>query len=229
VKILLVAATNKEIKPISEELRLLRQVDNTFAKYKYDKTRVDILVTGVGTVPTTYTLGKILAYNNYDIVFNVGIAGSYDHFLEIGYVVNVKEEVFGDVGIEDGNEFYTLCEKELLDGTKYPYTDCRLSNRTPFTVPEIESMVPVRGITVNKGSGNKESIEAHVRKFNPEVETMEGAAFFYVCLLEQVPFYQIRSISNYVEIRNIENWNIPLALENLRESVVQIIKELNSL
>ena len=44
---------------------------------------------------------------------------------------------------------------------------------------------------------------------------MEGAAFFYVCLCENIPFLQIRAISNYVEQRNEKNWNIPLAIKNL--------------
>ena len=31
---------------------------------------------------------------------------------------------------------------------------------------------------------------------------MEGAAFMYVCLMHQVPFAQIRAVSNVVERRN---------------------------
>ena len=56
---------------------------------------------------------------------------------------------------------------------------------------------------------------------------MEGAAFFYVCLQEKIPFLQIRSISNYVEKRNKSNWNIPLAIDNLNVVLLDIINSLN--
>jgi futalosine hydrolase len=37
---------------------------------------------------------------------------------------------------------------------------------------------------------------------------------------------QIRSISNYVELRNKENWNIPLAINNLNIELEKIINSL---
>ncbi len=54
-------------------------------------------------------------------------------------------------------------------------------------------------------------------------KTMEGAAFFYVCLKENMNFFQIRTISNYVEERNEARWNIPLAIKNLTQQVLEII------
>ena len=55
---------------------------------------------------------------------------------------------------------------------------------------------------------------------------MEGAAFFKVCNYFNVPCMQIRSISNRVEKRNKENWDISLAIENLNREVAQIIAKL---
>ena len=52
---------------------------------------------------------------------------------------------------------------------------------------------------------------------------MEGAAFFYICSGEKIPFLALRSISNRVEPRNKNNWNIPLALDNLSEKLKEII------
>jgi futalosine hydrolase len=46
---------------------------------------------------------------------------------------------------------------------------------------------------------------------------MEGAAFHFVCLREEIPFMQIRVVSNYVEPRNKNSWNIPLAIANLND------------
>jgi len=54
---------------------------------------------------------------------------------------------------------------------------------------------------------------------------MEGAAFFYACLLSGVPFHEVRSISNFVEERDKSKWDIPLALANLNNVLFEILKE----
>jgi futalosine hydrolase len=101
-----------------------------------------------------------------------------------------------------------------------------LKNKGSFDIDEVDSLIPVKAITVNTLTGNQDSIEKLKNKFNPEIITTEGAAFFYVCLLEDIPFLQIRAISNFVEIRKIENWNIPLAIKNLNDSIIAIFDEL---
>ena len=55
---------------------------------------------------------------------------------------------------------------------------------------------------------------------------MEGAAFHYLCLQEQVPFLQLRAISNHVGERNKANWKLKEAIHNLNEKLIGIIKEL---
>ena len=55
---------------------------------------------------------------------------------------------------------------------------------------------------------------------------MEGAAFFYVCLVKNIKFIQIRSVSNFVEERNKKAWKIPLAIENLNKELKNIINNL---
>jgi futalosine hydrolase len=51
----------------------------------------------------------------------------------------------------------------------------------------------------------------------PQIESMEGAAFFYACRQLNVPCLQIRAVSNYVEKRNRDNWHIGLAIKNLNK------------
>jgi futalosine hydrolase len=52
---------------------------------------------------------------------------------------------------------------------------------------------------------------------------MEGATFFYICCRENIPFLALRAISNKVELRNKNNWNIALALNNLSEKLVDVL------
>jgi len=52
---------------------------------------------------------------------------------------------------------------------------------------------------------------------------MEGAALHYVCLMENIPFLQIRSISNYIGERNRKNWNMMDSIVNLNQALASII------
>lgn len=226
MKILIVAASNTETKQLSDKLEFIQSINNNYVCYKYGTLGIDILVTGVGSIFTTYYLTKALNSNNYDLAINMGIAGSFDYFLEQGFVVNVIQDQFADLGVEENDNFYTLSEKELMNENIYPFRKEILKNQGTYDIDEVDSLIPVKSITVNTLIGSLESVEKLKKKFKPEIMTTEGAAFFYVCLMEDIPFLQLRAISNFVEIRKIENWNIPLALKNLSDSILTIFEEL---
>ena len=70
-------------------------------------------------------------------------------------------------------------------------------------------------------------IDALIKKYNPDIESMEGAVFHYVCLKEQIPFIQMRAISNIVGDRNKANWKMKEAIEILNSELIQLINELS--
>ena len=80
----------------------------------------------------------------------------------------------------------------------------------------------VKAITVNKVHGNELSILKTIDRFNPEIESMEGAAFFYACEQANTSCIQIRAISNFVERRNRANWNIKLAVNTLNDTLIHL-------
>ena len=59
--------------------------------------------------------------------------------------------------------------------------------------------------------------------FDPVTESMEGAALHYVCISENVPFVQIRSISNYIGERNKKKWDMMDSIANLNDTLIKII------
>lgn len=191
MKILVVAATEAEIRPFLDT-----------------NPACDVLITGVGMVATTYQLTRKLSAEKYDLVINVGIAGSFDGSIELGSVVEVISDGFPELGAEDGENFIDLFSMGFVSPDDAPFKNKRLENS--FLMEELPK---VGGITVNKVHGNEVSIAKALKLFPAEVESMEGAAFFYVCLSEGVKCVQLRSISNYVERRNRESWNIPLAIK----------------
>ena len=55
---------------------------------------------------------------------------------------------------------------------------------------------------------------------------MEGAAMHYVCLMEKIPFLQLRSISNYIGERNKRKWNMNESIINLNNELIKLIKKI---
>ena len=171
----------------------------------------DLLITGVGMLNTAIAITKKLSVENYDLVINLGIAGSFKRSIKIGDVVEVVEENISEIGYEDKNEIIE-------------FTDFSL--KTVFRNHSRTDMKQVKSITVNTVHGNEKSIENIVRRLNPDIENMEGAAVFKVCEEFNVPCIQVRAISNYVEKRNKESWNIPFAIQNLNVELEKIISNL---
>jgi futalosine hydrolase len=199
MKKLIVAATLDEISLILEHFSLPK---NRFV----ETPEMDFLITGVGMTATAFSLGQHVS-NNYSLIVNLGIAGTFDRNLALGTVVNVKSDIFAELGAEDHNSFLSIDEMGFGKSTYIP--------KSENNYDRVHNLHAVRGITVNKVHGNNSSIEKITKRLNPEIESMEGAAVFYCCEQMSIAALQIRAVSNYVEQRNKENWKIGLAIKNL--------------
>ena len=173
---------------------------------------------------TAFQIGRLLALKSYDFILNVGIAGSFSEALKLGEVVNVTCEQFGDLGAEDKSGFLSVFELGLMKSGGFPFKGQALESpngaNQPF--PLLDSLPKVSGISVNKVHGNMDSIEMVKEKFKPEVETMEGIACAYACKIDELPFCQVRAISNRVEPRNKSSWDIKLAIANLNNFLIEL-------
>lgn len=201
MKILLVAATRAEMALLIAHFDLPQQ---DFIQTK----DFDLLITGVGMTATAFALGKHLP-GNYKLVLNLGIAGAFNRSIPLTTLVNVITDEFAELGAENGEGFLSI--DELGFGKSVYVARNNLLNST------LGKLRKVHGITVNRVHGNENSINKAIKQFNPGIESMEGAAVLYCCEQEALPCLQIRSISNYVEVRNKENWQIGPAIKSLNE------------
>ena len=80
------------------------------------------------------------------------------------------------------------------------------------------------GVTVQTVTGASQRKEELMKQFNPHIESMEGAAVYYVCLQEGIPFFELRTVSNEVGEKEREKWNTPMALESLRRAMFDFFK-----
>lgn len=217
--ILLVAATPFEISPCLQWLSTGFQQPKE-GIYKNNELQVQVLITGVGSTATAFQLGLMLGQNRPNWVLNAGIAGAFDPQLGIGTVVQVLRERFGDLGVEEA------------DGR---FTDLQEMGFVPLGIlsnpnPPLPNLPLAQGLTVNKVHGSADSIHQILEKYpDVQVESMEGAAVFYACLAAGVPFAEIRSISNRVEPRNRDAWDLPLSIKNLNEVLVGMLKQLTGM
>jgi futalosine hydrolase len=209
--ILVVAATAKEIAPFIDVARA-----GNFAN-------VDILISGIGLSASTYHLTKQLALKKYRFVIQPGVAGCFDVTVDLGQVVAVKQDAIADQSVIELERLKTLFDLKLVPHNQYPYQKGWLINPNKEILKQSKLKL-VKGISVNQISTSKQVIRFYRDAFDPVIESMEGAALHYVCLMENVPFLQIRSISNYIGERNKEKWNMMDSIINLNHELTRIIK-----
>jgi futalosine hydrolase len=223
MRVLIVSATSAEITPFLTALAPLNPLRPRLWRGCHAGREVDVLVTGVGMVPTAAWVARTIAQESYDLAIDLGLCGSFDPELSVGQVVHVISEHLSEVGAEDGEQFITLQELGLIGADEFPYQGGSLVNRLPPDNPVLAGLPAVRGITVNTVHGHEPSIAAVTARCYPQVESMEGAAFLYACLVGGVPCAQVRAVSNLVERRNRDAWRIGPAVDALNETALALV------
>lgn len=187
--------------------------------------QVQLLVTGVGILPSTYQLTKYLAANKPGLVLQAGIGGSFDQQLALCHTVVIGSDTVADAGVMENNQFNSLFDLRLANSNQPPWTEGKLVN--PHTQLLQQTGLPIaHSITVNEISTHNDRIRYYRQHWHAQLESMEGAALHYVCLLEQIPFLQIRTVSNYVGERNKANWKLQESIEQLNKAVQQLLFKL---
>jgi futalosine hydrolase len=207
--VLIAAATEAEVAPLVATF-------SGRAAHTWGAHDIELLITGIGMVATAARCSKALASGAYDLALNLGVCGSFDPALPPGCAVHVVTDRVAELGSEDGDGFLTI--GELGFGGQH-----EMVNAAPPVNGALARLPSVRGITVNTVHGNDASIAAVRRRFNPQIESMEGAAFMYACLINHVPFAQVRAVSNIVERRNKAAWTMTAAVASLGTAARDIL------
>lgn len=213
---LLISATASEIAPF---LTYYRDAPKIF----HLDINIDVLITGVGLTAATYHLGRQVRILRPDLVIQAGIAGSFDSSIPNGSVVAVKQDLIADEGVKEKGRFNTVFDLGFTKKNQFPYKNGWLVNPAGVLLKRSKLKI-VRGISVNQVSTERTLIAEYRKKYKPVTESMEGAACHYVCLMEKIPFLQIRALSNPVGERNKKNWNTGLAIQNLNRELIRLLE-----
>lgn len=215
-RLLVAAATPLEINPFLQQWK-----NRTIAPKNWE---VDVLITGIGLTATTYSLIKQIQLHKPNLVIQAGVGGCFDENIPLGEVVVVKQEAIADQSVIELDQLKTLFDLQLVPQDQFPYRKGWLINRTPLL--KTIRLKKARGVSVNEITTDKKKKTFYQKRFDPLVESMEGAALHYVALRENIPHLQLRSFSNYIAERNKKRWNMKTSIENLNRELIRIVESL---
>ena len=217
MKYLLIAATAKEIEPFLNWMKT--------ATAAQQNSLPDVLVSGIGLTATTYHLTRQLQLKKYSCVIQAGVAGCFNRNISLGSVVLVGRDVIADQAVVELKQLKTLFDLKLVPADQFPYSKTWLVNPHRDLLKKIK-LRKIKSISVNEITTSKQKIALYENKFTAVTESMEGAALHYTCLMEGIPFLQLRSVSNYIGERNKKKWDMKAAISNLNREIIKIVENL---
>jgi futalosine hydrolase len=190
--------------------------------------RCTLLHTGIGSVNAAHALTCQLEEQLPDLVIQFGIGGAYvPTGLPIRSVVLATEEIYGDVGVVTPEGWKPADEIgiPLVHGDPPHFNRFPLDSQLVSTAAEICGVRCGPFITVSQCSGVQAIGDALHARFNALCESMEGAAAAHICTLYDIPFLEVRGISNLVEDRQPARWDIPGAADAAQSALIKIISD----
>ena len=164
--------------------------------FQRDDANVNVIISGVGLTATAFATLKAIQQYQPDLLILAGIAGVFPHSpLEIAEVVLVESEVEADLGFFTPQGFVHLAHLPLA---------MDFERRHTLLCPHLPDGAPFK---LARSASLNAAMAPFIDSKNVNIENMEGAAFFHVCLLEQQKFLELRAISNTVEIGD-DNWDM---------------------
>ena len=239
--LLLLTATASEQEKLREAL--LAPNSRTFAHRQLhsgsiDSSPVTLLETGIGSVNVAQAVTAYLESATPELVFQIGIGGAYrPSGLAVGDIAVATSEAYGDTGVVTPEGWKPLDEIgiPLTSGDAEVYgvdvynvipVDAKVASAAWEALSEEATDSRVEAgpfVTVQQCTGVGAIGDELAGRWNAICENMEGAAAAHVCSLYDVPFLEVRAISNLVEDRDPSKWDIPLACRIAQETARVLI------
>lgn len=197
-----------------------------------------LLNTGMGKVNAAHSATLVREKFPVKKIVNMGVGGAYPGSgLNIGDVAIATKEVYGDEGVIDSYGWHSLKKTGIPLVQK---KNKKYFNEYPI---KISSISPLQGmiktwseevkeefrvlsgsfVTLSAVTGTGVRAAELEKRFKAVCENMEGAAIAQVCSIYEIPFFEIRGISNIAGVRDKRKWNFRLAAKNCQEAVIKII------
>lgn len=215
-----------------KNVRSIKTAGKIIFKGKLSNQNILLINTGIGKVNAAHSATFLLENYPVKCMINAGVGGAYPNSgLKIGDTAIASKETYGDDGVIAPTGWKDLKEigiPLLQIGMRRYFNEFPLNQAELVPLNSGKSFQTKRGIFVTVSSvtgAHQRALELEDR-FNAICENMEGAAVAHICAMYNIPFFEIRGISNMAGIRDKRRWNLSLASENCQQAVLKLIPQL---
>lgn len=219
--ILIVSPIFISLQKFISQLQLIDNYGKNYARFQLAENEFDILISGYGGSIASHWINKAIQRKNYDLVIHIGRSYALNDKSEVGSLVNVIDDYFGDVGFIFDSGFQSFFDFELISKDEHPFKNGILENSSDYS-EILTSFRKVSGMTCNTIPANLFQIgEIYIKNY-PEVISSEGAAVLYACLESNIDLIQLSYVAS-----DIENATAKLSVDDQEiETITPIIEEL---
>jgi futalosine hydrolase len=199
-------------------------------------------VSGLGKVNAAHAATLLINHFTPSLIINLGIGGAYPSSgLDVGSVAIATKEIYADEGVwlKDGLKTLETVGIPLVQaGRRRYFNEFPMGDRATKKILTLKRMnvwedncgFGIRAgafATVSACTGTKKRAAEIEKRLQVICENMEGAAVAHICALYGIPLVEIRGISNMVEERNRDSWDIAIAAEHCQIIVVELLREIS--
>lgn len=221
----IIAAMDEEmmaIKNLMNDIEESSYFGRVFYLGEIESKKVILVKAGVGKVNAASVTQLLIDKFNVDCVINVGSAGAINYDLGYGDIVISTALVQHDFDItcfDHEKGYITDIGREIKADQNLVNTFEKVINNVDKDIRVIKGVIATGDQFLNDSEVKKE-----IRKeFNAECGEMEGAAVAQVCMLCDIPFVIIRSISD--KPNSNEKIDFYKYLEMASSNCAKIVKE----
>jgi futalosine hydrolase len=223
--VLIVASVAQELAPLVEELESPRSMAigrRPASEGELLGREVCLVECGIGKAAAAATLAAALERRPISCVLAIGVAGAYPGAgLSPRDIAIASEEIFADEGVETPAGWQGYEAFVVSSGAQ---------NRIALDAEIIERAHLVLGpvasgpfATVSTCSGTEMAARRVAKRWGVIVESMEGAAWALVAHRYEVPFLELRAISNLAVDRDTKTWDLGGAISALATAVLTVL------
>jgi futalosine hydrolase len=198
---------------------------------------VVLCVGGMGKVNAAHAASLLIERFAPEAVVVFGVGGAYPSSgAKVGDVALAREEIAGDEGVltSEGFKDTRFIDIPLL---KTASSTVYATFPVPASLfqPALQTLrsAPVRDefkvhsgafVTLSTCTGTSGRARELEQRYNGLCENMEGAAVAQVATLHDVPWLEVRGISNIVEDRDLAKWDIPRAARAAQQAIRHVLE-----
>jgi len=204
-----------------------------------DGKSVKMMITGPGIANTVQALTAVIEKSRPCLLIQVGCGGAFNESgLHLGDIGIATREIDAYMGIETETGNFPLDE---LPFPLASYNNINVKNCYPMNTNLVDTAFKTlikncadKNIGMGKGpfitvptiTATNRTAKNLYKQFGAIMENMEGTGAAHLSMHYNIPFLEIRSVSNMVGKRDTSLWNLPLAFQRASDTIFELVCKL---